>query len=116
MSQTVSMSDNVCTKDEVKEIVDQEVPRLVNRELVGYFKNKLWAIVITLFIMGSGWGVLAYQVKLNTDARSMGDRFTAADGEHLQEQIDRLRSDVKEDIGEIKASIKVIEQYIINGR
>ena len=82
----------------IKEDIHKEVPAIVNAELGAFLRKKVWVMVTVVFLVGGSWVGMGVQISHNT------------------EQIKQLRADVKDDIADIKLSLKAIEAYMLNSK
>jgi hypothetical protein len=100
----------MCTIEEIRDLIHEELfnPKedgksRLSREIESHIDNKLnqlfWRLVkwmgttvVVLIISATvAWTNMQNQVEQNTAFRNAGDRFTAQDGEMLQQQINDSR-------------------------
>jgi len=87
---------HMCTKEELHDELKETVPKLVENALAKKTAKFVWgywlAMIGVAITASAAWFTLAGEVNNNTQARTVGDRFTAQDGENLQLQIDSIES------------------------
>lgn len=99
---------NMCTAEDVQTIIHAELDKRG-----ADFVRKFWYIIIGFAISTAGaWYSLYYQVqRLDLQQADTTVRIKDSVAEN-QRQIDVLRGDYKEDIGEIKDDLKYIRERI----
>ena len=109
------------------EELEKTVPKMVENALAKKTAKFVWgywlAVVGSIITVVSGYTVLAGDVKINTESRMDGGRYTASDHttyakserEYIDNQNtiqDQDNANLKDDIAEIKDDIKYIRDNI----